>query len=157
MNELLNKRIINSTKQLFSTTFKIEIEAGAPYIIEADSTGGWDTSGVVSVTGEYTGLIAVRFKKELPEILLNEIKISGLRTEMYEPLTTDMVGELTNIIAGNTFSESGMGDIFLSIPVTIKGENHILSWSREPRITVIPFKAFNHSFHVETEIKKINQ
>lgn len=155
MNKLLNERIIFVTKQLFLTTFRIEIEAGIPYLIEADSDNGWDTSGVISVTGSYSGLIAVRFKKALPEAMLHAAQLNNLHMGMLESLINDMVGELTNVITGNTFSDDSIGEIFLSIPVTIQGRNHIISWSRDPRITVIPFHIGEDSFAVEIEIRKI--
>ena len=157
MNELVNERIILSTKKLFKTTFNRNIDAGKPYMIQTDSVDNWDTSGVVSITGSYSGLLAIRFKKELPETLLKEVEMSGLHSEMLDLMKDDMVGELTNIIAGNTFSGAGMGDILISIPVTIQGENHLLSWSREPHITVIPFSVAEHTFNVETELKEIEQ
>ena len=155
MNELLNEMIIISTKDLFRTTFGKEVVAGEPYLIETDSMGDWDTSGIVSVTGVYAGLIAIRFRKSMTDMLLHEVQLFDHKSEMFELLTNDMVGEITNIIAGNSFSSVETGEIFLSIPVTIQGEKHLISWSREPRITIIPFSLNGEPFNVETEIKKI--
>lgn len=154
MNEILNERIIAATKKLFLTTFKTNVEAGEPYLIDTDSEGLWDISGVISVTGAYSGLIAIRFKKSLSEAMLHAAQLSNLKSDFNDRLINDMIGELCNIITGNAFSNTGIGDIFLSIPVTIEGRNHIISWSRDPRITIIPLKVGVENFVIETELKK---
>ena len=154
MNNELNSRIIDSTKRLFQTTFSLDVEDGEPFLVNDDSDTEWNISGVMSVAGAYTGLLAIRFGEGLPEKMLKAANMTQMSSELRDRLKTDMVGELTNIIAGNTLSELSGDEVMLSIPVTIQGKKHILSWSMEPEITVIPFYWENERFIVATEIRE---
>lgn len=155
MNEIIEKKIIIATKRLFSTTFNVEVAEKEPFTVNDPTDDVWDISGIISITGAYSGLIAVRFKDKLPVALIKSSPIKKISRDFHEKLMNDMVGEVTNIIAGNAFSDVEDGDIMLSIPVTVQGENHSIGWSMQPEIRVFPFSCLSQNFVVEAEIKKI--
>ncbi|MBI9103466.1 MAG: chemotaxis protein CheX [Spirochaetales bacterium] len=153
MNTTLNGYIIERTIQLFKNLFQMDIQAETPSLISPESAGSWEISGIISVTGTLNGLVSMRYKKELADIMLKNALIYNMDSEFQYNILADMIGEVTNIIAGNVLTDDGIEELLLSIPITIHGEDHEISWPRDTRITAIPFRSGEHSFVIQTGLK----
>lgn len=153
MNVQMNEFIIKRTQQLFQTMFNLEVLPGQPYILDPDTDTGWDISGVISVAGSLSGIIALRYHHRLTDFMLKHASFRTSATDQGCSLLSDMVGEISNTIAGNVLSDTGIEDLYPSIPVSIRGENHIISWPRNTEITAIPFSIKSENFVVQTGLK----
>jgi CheY-specific phosphatase CheX len=151
MNNEIIENIIKMTKQLFATMFQVEVVAGMPYIVDPASDTQWDISGVISIAGSLSGLLAVRYHQKLTYSMLENSRIQT--ADLGGSLLGDMVGEVSNTIAGNVLSNIGLEELYLSIPVAIQGGSHIISWPRNTEITAVPFYVMSETFVVQIGLK----
>jgi chemotaxis protein CheX len=68
-------------------------------------------------------------------------------------MINDMTGELTNIIAGNILSEMDEDSYDLSVPMTILGKNHIISWPRNREIIAFPMNLIPGDFEFQISME----
>ncbi|HUX12870.1 MAG TPA: chemotaxis protein CheX [Spirochaetia bacterium] len=131
---------LSSTIHLFSTMFGLEAQkTGDPYVEESLHKHRWDISGVMILTGNALGVVALRLSKVLANKLLEK---SGIRYETEKDrriLVDDMVGELVNIIAGNAAQQLKDFDIKVSVPIVVQGQNHTISWPAKGHVLGVPF------------------
>ena len=143
---------LNATINLFDLTFNIDPQPGPPFLVDDSSKHRWEISGVMVLTGSAIGVVAIRLSRFLSSKLLEK---SGLRIESEaerEELTTEMVGELVNIIAGNASSRLSDYNIKVSVPFVVQGENHSLSWPSNVPIIGIPFTTKHGPFLVNVSL-----
>ena len=138
MSTELIKQFINTTDKVFSTLFKQKVTSKKPFILSPREVQEWDISGIVSTAGYYHGIISLRYKKTFVEELYNLSKVDSSEISKDWHVINDMTGEITNTIAGNVLSIISCGDFHLSIPMTIQGDNHIISWPKNTKIIAIP-------------------
>ncbi len=131
---------LSSTIYLFSKMFSLEArKTGEPYIEEALTRHRWDISGVMVLTGNALGVVALRLSKVLANKLLEKSGIIYENEIERHQLVDDMVGELVNIIAGNAARELQGFDIKVSVPLVVQGQNHSISWPAKGPVVGIPF------------------
>ena len=65
-----------------------------------------------------------------------------------QDIAYEMVGELTNIIAGNASSLIQQASIEISPPAVIIGEHHQIAWPKAIPVISIPFSTSNGPFDV---------
>ena len=107
-----------------------------------DYTLNWDISGLIGLSGEVTGAVAISMKEvtafKIAETLMNK------KYNSFEKEVTASVSEIINIIAGNVkkdFEEELR--IKISLPSIILGSAHNISWSTDKaRIICIPFTVY---------------
>lgn len=126
-----------------------ELSAGYPFFTDRESSEDWDISGVIGLSGEARGAVAVSLKTDLA-ILITD-RLTGNRHQRLDEEVTDAVGELVNIIAGNV--KQKLEDAFnlvISLPSIVKGKGHAIVWSKvHARILCIPFTAMErYTFHL---------
>lgn len=138
MSTEIIKQFIDTTENVFLTLFNQNISHGEPFILSPGEVPEWDISGVVSTAGSCQGIIALRYKKILVENLYNLVRIDYSVNSKDWHVINDMTGEITNTIAGNVLSIISEKDFHLSIPMTIQGINHIISWPKNIKILAIP-------------------
>ncbi|MBN2051628.1 MAG: chemotaxis protein CheX [Spirochaetales bacterium] len=143
---------LEATIRLFRVTFGIDAEAGKPYILNNMSKHRWEISGVMVMTGNAIGVVAIRLTRYLSLKLLEK---SGLtckdEAEQYQ-LINEMVSELVNVIAGNASGKLEDFNIKVSIPFVIQGENHSVMWPERSPIMAIPFSTPYGPFDVNVSM-----
>ena len=151
MTTKINKEIKTRTRDLFLTMFRAEVRAGKPFIVDTDRDCGWDFSGVVSITGSLSGLIVLRFTEKLAVYLfeLAMLKNAEGRTRLLD----DMVCEIANTLAGNLLSTSGLEELYMSVPVSVRGPGHLISWPKNTEVCAVPFRLGTETFVVQTGLK----
>ncbi|MFA6857244.1 MAG: chemotaxis protein CheX, partial [Treponema sp.] len=113
----------------------------------------WEISGLLGLTGDYTGVLAFRLHVVLAAKML---EISGMQTdsaEENEELSSQLVSEFTNIIGGNAASAITHKNINITPPVVIKGRDHSISWPRNYPVVAIPFVTQFGPFEVDVCLK----
>jgi chemotaxis protein CheX len=126
---------------------------GKVYIKESSLAGG-DVSGIIGITGDAVGTLALSFS----EACICEI-CSRMLGESYTEVCQDIfdaVGEITNMISGvaRTHMEKEGMAVYAAIPSVVYGKNHTINHILITPGIVIPFSTDHGPFVVDVCIKK---
>ncbi len=150
MNVAYVNPFIKATVETFDRMLNMKLDIGTP-ILKKDASHSFDVSGTIGLSGDAQGMISISFPKTLAlkivSLLLDEeIKIVG--DEL-----TDGIGEIANIIAGNTKQYLTQFKLSISLPTVIIGSGHsVVSKSSVPMI-VLPIKCPIGSFAMELALQ----
>jgi chemotaxis protein CheX len=150
MNVAFVNPFITSTIKTFKTMLGVDVAPGKP-LIKTDLQPTYDVSGIIGLSGEAQGAIALSFSESTALKVVSGMLGIELTTIGME--VTDGIGELANIIAG--FAKQDFRDFSLSIslPNVIVGRNHrITSPSGSPTI-MVPFNGSIGLFCMEVSLK----
>ena len=129
---------VEATQNVFQDFFGITPELDTPYIVKKEETANWDISGIIGIAGESKGVIVLSINENLAISLVS--KLVGKKITTLDDDVVDTIGELTNIIAGN--SKKGFEEyrLKISLPSIIKGKEHSVFWPKQGiPILSIPF------------------
>ncbi|MDR2901117.1 MAG: chemotaxis protein CheX [Treponema sp.] len=149
---------IDVSTSVFKDFLQVDLTTERIFFVEKDDFHDWDISGIIGLTGEASGAVAVSMKTE------TALKITGLLTgETHTKIddeVTDAVGEIINIIAGNVkkYLEE-MFKLVISLPTIIRGKDHVVVWpSEKTRVVCIPFSIFtNETVCLSVAISKLEK
>lgn len=148
MDANLINPFINATTNVLGTMAFITCKAGKPYLKKDDIAKG-DVTGVIGLTGDTNGTIAVTFDQG--SILKIVSNMFGEEMEEINHEIADAVGELVNMISGQARRElEEIGRVFdAAIPSVISGKDHcVIHYTDGPKIA-IPFTTETGSFTIE--------
>ena len=134
---------VQVTSMVFENMLQCELKPDRAYFAEKESFLTWDISGIIALTGEVKGLVAISMKNETAS------KITAHLTGADDFSGSDMVdavGELVNIIAGNVKrSLEDMFHIIISLPKVVRGKAHLIVIPEERiRLLCIPFTIYEN-------------
>jgi chemotaxis protein CheX len=143
-------------KNVFREFVGADLTEGRPYFAEKESLNEWDISAVIGLTGEARGAVVISMRKHLA------LKITGMLTGAthgeIDHEVVDAIGEIVNIIAGNS-KKSLENDyrLVISLPTIIQGKDHSIKWpNSRTRIICIPFNIFgSDEFSLSVAIESI--
>jgi len=142
------KPFIQATIHVLSTMAHITPVAGPPYVKKNDMAQG-DVSAIVGITGDKSGSISVTFTKKCAIGLVRGMLGDDIQDIVQD--TKDAVGEITNMISGQT--RSGLTELGLhfqgSTPSVIMGDNHTIGHITKGPVMAIPFTSNAGEFTVE--------
>ena len=147
---------IDGSEEVFRDLCNTEVKAGRAFFVSKDEFQTiWDISGIIGLSGEADGAVALSLK-ETTAIELTKI-LTGNAHDSIDKFVTDAMGEIINIIAGNVknvFEKKHR--IKISMPSIIKGKAHSIVWpSEKARIICIPFTIFNdHEFCLSVAVEQ---
>ena len=149
---------IDVTKSTFKDFVGAELQVDRPYIQEKDKVNEWDISGVIGLSGEARGAVAIGMKSALA-IKLTDMLTSTKHTSIDDEVV-DAIGEIVNIIAGN--AKKGLEESFrlvISLPSIVKGPGHQIQWPHsQTRIICIPFTVFDSDiFNLSVAIESLKE
>jgi len=139
------KPFIEGSESVFRDLCGQEVKAGRAYFVSKDEFETiWDISGIIGLSGDASGAVALSLKEETA-FELTKI-LTGNEHTSIDKYVTDAIGEVINIIAGN------VKDVFekkhrikITMPSIIKGKAHSIVWpSDKARIICIPFTIFEN-------------
>jgi chemotaxis protein CheX len=131
-----------------------EVFSGRAYFEDKeDFENNWDISGIIGLTGEAQGAVAISLTEDTA-LRITKI-LTGKDHSYIDEHVTDAVGEIINIIAGNV--KKNLEEMFrlkISIPSIIKGKSHQVVWpTNKTRIICVPFTIFtNQTFCLSVAI-----
>ncbi len=143
---------LDGAAEVIKTMAFMDAVAGKPYLKKDDTAKG-DISGIIGITGDATGSLAISFS----ESCLWGIAGSMLG-ETYSETTQevlDCAGELTNMISGvarTNMERMGM-KVFAAIPSVIFGKDHTIRHILNSPSIVIPFSVNSGEFVVDVCIR----
>ena len=142
MEQFIQPFIVGS-EEVFRDLCNTEIKAGRAFFVTKDEfEANWDISGIIGLSGEANGAVAMSLK-EITAFALTKI-LTGQEHTYLDRDVTDVVGEIVNIIAGNVKNVYEQKHrIKITMPSIIKGKAHSIVWpSDKARIICIPFYIF---------------
>lgn len=148
MDANLINPFINATYHVLSTMAFTQCKVGKPYLKKDDKAKG-DVSGVIGITGDRNGTIAVTFDQG--SILKIVSNMFGEEMTELNHEVADAVGELLNMISGQARRElETAGRLFhAAIPTVISGQGHsVTHYTDGPKIA-IPFSTDGGVFTIE--------
>ncbi len=130
---------IDTCKNVCESFLSINAIPQNPFFIEKTETTNWDISGVIGLTGEAQGAVAISMKQDFA-IYVADV-LTGDKHSAIDDIVVDAVGEIINIIAGNVKKDlEEMFRLVISLPTIVKGANHETFWpSQNARAICIPF------------------
>ncbi len=144
---------IEATYSIIETVSTIKIEMCKPLKIKEENVTGYDVSGIIGITGEAVGSIALSFHRKTALKIVSDFtgeEVMGIDND-----TMDAIGELTNLIAGRAkkiFSEKNIR-IKISIPNIILGKGHTINAKKNIPSIEIPFKSEEGNFAILVSLK----
>ena len=141
---------ISATVNVFKTMINTEIMPGKPRL-KSIPHPTYDISGIIGLSGNAQGSIAISFPKILAlkvvsKMLDSEIKVVG-------PELTDGIGELANIIAGNAKQGLAQYQLSNSLPNVIIGKDHNIARQSVIPTIVVPFVSQLGEFAMEISLR----
>jgi len=141
---------LKATNDTFKTMLNIEAVMEKP-IIKNTGDYHYDVSGVIGLSGEAQGTIAISFSK------LTALKVAskmlGFDLKIIGPDLTDAIGEIANIVAGYAKQYFTQYKVSISLPNVIIGSRHTLAAPTASKTVVVPYKCELGEFAVEVSLK----
>ena len=136
------------TVEVLSKMAFIEPTAGKPFA-KTDDTACGDVSGIIGMTGDAIGSLALTFQEECIIYIANKM-LSETHTEMNKEVL-DAVGELTNMISGASrkLMEKDNLTVFAAIPTVVFGKAHTVRHVIKGPSIVIPFQTEKGTFVID--------
>jgi chemotaxis protein CheX len=126
----------------------VEPLPGKVYLKE-DSIAGGDVSGIIGLTGDAVGTLAISFSEACICDICSRM-LGEAYTEMCQDIF-DAVGEITNMISGvaRTHMEKDGMAVYAAIPSVVYGKNHTINHILNSPSIVIPFSTDHGAFVVD--------
>ncbi len=143
---------LEATVSVLKTMAFVEPIPGKPYIkTGAGATG--DVSGIVGITGDAEGSLCITFTRDC--ILFIISRMFGEEQKEINEEVKDAVGELTNVISGDSRRRlEEIGHRFIgAVPSVISGKGHEVKHITKGPILSIPFSTQAGTFSVEVCFK----
>jgi chemotaxis protein CheX len=153
MDAKLINPFINATTNVLGTMAFIKSKPGKPYLKKDDVARG-DVTGIIGITGETNGTIAVTFNEGCILKIVSNMFGEEMKTLNHE--VADAVGELTNMISGQARRElEKIGKVFqAAIPSVVTGQNHTITHYTDGPKIAIPFTAEGGHFTIEVCLER---
>lgn len=111
MTEQAIKTFVDGASRYFAQSADKVVKIGTPFLIENTRPTVFDFTGVIQVSGVYSGLVYFT----APRILLTHLLMSLGEYDTSNENILDIAGEVANTLAGNARSEFG-SDFKISVP-----------------------------------------
>jgi chemotaxis protein CheX len=140
------------TAEVLSKMAFIQPVAGKPFA-KTDDTACGDISGIIGMTGDAIGSLALTFNEECIIYIINKL-LSENHTEINKDVL-DAVGELTNMISGaaRKLMEKDNLTVFAAIPTVVFGKAHTIRHVIKGPSIVIPFQTEKGQFVIDICLK----
>ncbi|XOV80575.1 MAG: chemotaxis protein CheX [Aestuariibacter sp.] len=149
MNAEFVNPFIQSLLNVLKTMAQTELQVGKPQK-KTDSTARGDVSGLIGMVGENVkGSMAITFDKGLALDIMQGML--GERPEDLNDEVSDMVGEITNMVAGGAkkdLADKGY-DIGMATPMVVSGTNHTINHKVNGPKIIMPFKGEGGKAYIE--------
>ena len=127
---------IESTKSVFSTML------GSDVVVASEDAGrgniAFDISGIISFSGSIQGTAVISLEKEVALSIAETLL--GTRPTKIDDDVRDLVGELANMIGGNSKERLSNSDVALGLPTVVTGKGHEVSFEPGAQVRKIHFE-----------------
>jgi len=133
---------IKVCESVFRNLCGTEVRAGDLFFLTRENQMNWDISGIIGLSGQISGAISISMRDNAAFQLTKTL--TGADHNSFDADVTDAIGEIINIIAGNTKKVfEGSFRTAISLPSIVQGRGHRIIWpSKNIKIFCIPFSIF---------------
>ena len=153
----MNVKIINpflyAGLSVFETMFNLGSPNKEPFLLDVSMGHPWEISGLLGVTGDYSGIVAFRLGRILAYKMLELAGMGDIKEDERDEMAKQLVAEFTNVVSGNAISSLPDVNLKVSPPVTISGRNHSISWPKNYPVIAIPFITKYGAYEVDVCFK----
>jgi len=128
---------INGIKRYFSHLDgpDSQVDIGVPYLVKNQDALGTDFTGIIAINGSNQGYVFFSAERSM----LSKILLSHGETQLTHEYMCDLVGEISNTIAGN--ARKSLGEEFhISPPKTMTGKISGALLEKDRRSYVLPIR-----------------
>lgn len=143
MNEKEIMAFIKVITDYFRNVTGIDAKMGIPYVKDS-ATEALEFTAVIGISGLRRGGIYYTAGRPLLEQIAAHILGEG---EYDDAAVYDLVGEMTNVIAGN-LRESFGSSFLISVPIIMKGKLEDITVKLKPPVFIIPIEWNGHRSHL---------
>lgn len=146
---------LNGVLEVLGTMARIQVVPSKPILKKSRRALG-DVSGVMTLTGEARGTLSASFSFGLLQQIMENML--GESVDRVDDDVKDMVGELTNMVAGvaRQFFEKQGRRLIASIPMVVAGKGNYLPHGLHGPLLVIPFQGERGDVYVEAAFREKN-
>ncbi len=136
---------IEGVEKFFNDINKMGVNIGTPYLIKNKNSQPNDFTGIIGISGEYTGHVYFT----APRIMMSHLLVMyGVKTiHVNRERILDLVGEIANTISGNARSEYGENFI-ISVPAVFEGPPNSVYFANDAYSYVIPVGWNKYTAHI---------
>ncbi|WP_028864735.1 chemotaxis protein CheX [Psychromonas aquimarina] len=149
MNAEFVNPFLSSFINVLQTMAQIEIKPGKP-CLKKDAIARGDVSGLIGMVGPTAkGSFSISFEKKLA---LNVFQLMvGESVDSISDDITDMLGEITNMVAGGAKRQLGEKgyEFSMATPVVVTGENHAIKHQVDGAKVLMPFTSEHGNAFIE--------
>jgi chemotaxis protein CheX len=142
----------NCTKDVFSMMLNWETDLIGISTNEA-FLSCYDCSGFIGVSGALQGSIVVSVDQDVAFAAAEAFL--GTRPKVINAEVIDLVGELTNMIAGASKDRLGIPGISLGLPTVITGRGHTVSFANSAHVEILQFSCPHGKLTVEIGVRGV--
>lgn len=139
-----------STLTTFRSMLECEVSRGNAEV-KTGCQPQFEISGVMGLSGEASGTVVLTFSRDVA--LSATEKMIGEKPLEIDETVRDVVGELTNIVAGSAKSRIKELNLAVGLPAVVQGKNHIISFPAGATVVTIPFQSTWGPFSVEVGLQ----
>lgn len=143
---------IESVAFVFKKMLDCDVSNGQPMVL-VERKGTPDIVGIISLSGTVEGIVALSFP--VPTALAVVSKMVGVKHKSVDSLIVDGVGELVNIIAGQTYGKFKGHKIGLSLPTVVRGNICKVMKLENAVFVEVPFKSIYGDFSLMIAFRSI--
>ncbi|WP_404342404.1 chemotaxis protein CheX [Pseudoalteromonas mariniglutinosa] len=155
MNVEFINPFLSSLLNVLSTMAQTELKPSKPSV-KKDEVARGDVSGLIGMVGPQTkGSLSITFDTTLALTIME--RMLGERPDGINEEVTDMVGEITNMVAGgakNLLGEKGY-DFDMATPIVVSGKGHTITHKCEGTKILIPFTSPDGNANIEVSFDKL--
>lgn len=149
MNAAFVNPFIISLLNVLKTMAQMELQIGKPQK-KSDSRARGDVSGLIGMVGDnIKGSLSITFEEGLALEVMNGML--GERPDALNDEVNDMVGEITNMVAGGAKKELAKNgyDIGMATPMVVSGKEHTINHKVSGHKMIMPFKGTGGKAFIE--------
>ncbi len=145
------KVFIEGVENFFININRMNVTIGTPYLIENEHPQASDYTGVIGISGEYTGCVYFTAPGHMLKHLLLSYGVTS--TNISKERVLDLVGEVANTISGNARAEYGQ-TFNISVPVVFEGAPKDVYLPKDAYSYVIPIVWKKYTAHIVVSLQK---
>jgi chemotaxis protein CheX len=97
----------------------------------------FDASGIITISGPIQASVVLSLHENL--VFAAAEAFLGKRPVRFDSDSVDLVGELTNMVAGNAKERLSMDGLVLGLPSVVTGRGHHVSFARDMQVSALAY------------------
>lgn len=110
----------------------------------------FDVTGVIGLSGQASGTVVISLEEQVALSAAGAMLCAEF--PQLDEDVLDVVGELTNMIAGNAKSRLDQYEMRLALPTVITGTEHVIRFTSKVRPAIISFECEWGKFSIEVAL-----